>query len=266
MLLRRFRASSQGAPADGGIAVGMRGHTVADRKDICESGRFGLPPWRRSHRATGPGKKTAVAQTQFTLGGKALCSDGPCGEVRRMIINPAGGIVTHLVVTPKQRHQPGRLVPVDLVDTEVGEIRLRCTIAEFGKLDPAEVTEVVEGEGDGPASAPPPKPTTMTSAGGMSRNYRMPKPARTIVQQVVPAGETQVRHGERVRAADGEIGRVQGFLVDLHDHQVTHVLLQEGHLWGRKEVAIPMTAVAGIDDGIQLHITKQQVENLPALR
>jgi sporulation protein YlmC with PRC-barrel domain len=75
-----------------------------------------------------------------------------------------------------------------------------------------------------------------------------------------------VRHGERVRAADGEIGRVQGFLVDLDDHQVTHVLLQEGHLWGRKEVAIPMTAVAGIDDGIQLHITKQQVENLPALR
>jgi hypothetical protein len=29
------------------------------------------------------------------------------------------------------------------------------------------------------------------------------------------------------------------------------------------EVAIPMRAVAGIDDGIQLRITKQQVENLP---
>ena len=72
----------------------------------------------------------------------------------------------HLVVTPKQRHQPGRLVPVDRVDTEVGEIRLRCTIAEFGELDPAEVTELVEGEGDGPASAPPPKPATMTSKAG----------------------------------------------------------------------------------------------------
>ena len=206
-----------------------------------------------------------MAQTQFTLGGKALCSDGPCGEVRRMIINPARGTVTHLVVTPKQRHQPGRLVPVDLVDTEVGEIRLRCTIAEFGQLDPAEVTELVEGEGDGPASAPPPKASTM-SVGGMSSNYSMPKPARTIVQEVVPAGETQVRRGGRVRATDGEIGRVQGFLVDPDNHQVTHVLLQEGHLWGRKEVAIPMRAVAGIDDGIQLHITKQQVENLPALR
>jgi hypothetical protein len=45
--------------------------------------------------------------------------------------------------------------------------------------------------------------------------------------------------------------------------RVTHVLLREGHLWGRKEVAIPISAVAGIQDGIQLNITKQQVEDLP---
>jgi len=44
---------------------------------------------------------------------------------------------------------------------------------------------------------------------------------------------------------------------------VTHVLLQEGHLWGRKEVAIPISAVTSIEDGIQLSITKQEVEDLP---
>jgi hypothetical protein len=44
---------------------------------------------------------------------------------------------------------------------------------------------------------------------------------------------------------------------------VTHVLLQEGHLWGRKEVAIPITAVAGTSDGIRLKIAKQEVQDLP---
>jgi hypothetical protein len=44
---------------------------------------------------------------------------------------------------------------------------------------------------------------------------------------------------------------------------VTHVLLQEGHLWGRKEVAIPISAVTEVEDGIRLSITKQQVEDLP---
>ena len=44
---------------------------------------------------------------------------------------------------------------------------------------------------------------------------------------------------------------------------MTHVLLQEGHLWGRKDVAIPISAVTGVQDGIRLSITKQQAENLP---
>ena len=41
------------------------------------------------------------------------------------------------------------------------------------------------------------------------------------------------------------------------------MLLQEGHLWGHKEIAIPVSAVTRIDAGIRLNITKQQVENLP---
>ena len=68
----------------------------------------------------------------------------------------------------------------------------------------------------------------------------------------------------RVHAVDGEIGRVQGFLVNPGDDRVTHVLLQEGHLWGRKKVAIPISAVTGVDDaGVRLSLTKEQVGELP---
>jgi len=73
-----------------------------------------------------------------------------------------------------------------------------------------------------------------------------------------------VQRGESVHALDGEIGKVQGFLVDPDDNRVTHILLQEGHLWGRKEVSIPISAVTGVDAGIRLNITKKQVEDLPA--
>jgi hypothetical protein len=41
------------------------------------------------------------------------------------------------------------------------------------------------------------------------------------------------------------------------------VLLKEGHLWRRKEVAIPVSAAASTNEGIRLIITKQQVEELP---
>jgi hypothetical protein len=86
---------------------------------------------------------------------------------------------------------------------------------------------------------------------------------RVTVTDVVPLGEAQVKPGDRVHAVDGEIGRVQGFLVNPGDDRVTHVLLEEGHLWGRKEVAIPVTAVTRVDQGIRLNLTKEQVEDLP---
>lgn len=76
-------------------------------------------------------------------------------------------------------------------------------------------------------------------------------------------GETQLRPGDRVHAVDGEIGRIHGFIVSPGNDRVTHVLLQEGHLWGHKEVAIPVSAVTGVEEGIRLNITKEQVENLP---
>jgi hypothetical protein len=56
---------------------------------------------------------------------------------------------------------------------------------------------------------------------------------------------------------------MHGFIVSPGGDQVTHVLLEEGHLWGHKEVAIPVAAVTGVEEGIRLNITKEQVENLP---
>ena len=92
----------------------------------------------------------------------------------------------------------------------------------------------------------------------MSTGHRRP----VVVNDVVPLGETDLQGGEHVHALDGEIGLVEGFLVDPGAH-LTHVLLQEGHLWGHKEVAIPISAVTGVNSGIRLSITKKQVEGLP---
>jgi sporulation protein YlmC with PRC-barrel domain len=207
-------------------------------------------------------------ETPLAIGTKASCSDGPCGEVRRLVIDPATDTVTHLVIQPGHRREAARLVPLDRVEAAAGEIRLRCTRAEFDKLDPAEerdLAEDVEGGGllgDGlihsgsEAYAP-------VGISGLMDVGPQPVRRRAIVNDVVPVGEAQVSPGDRVHAVDGEIGRVQGFLVDPSDHRMTHVLLQEGHFWGRREVAIPIGAVTGVDDGIRLNITKQQVENLP---
>ena len=74
-----------------------------------------------------------------------------------------------------------------------------------------------------------------------------------------------MRRNERVFATDGEIGRVEGLVIDPRNHHVSHVLLQEGHLFGRREVTVPIGAitVTRVEDSVQLNITKQQVASLP---
>ena len=209
---------------------------------------------------------------QFTIGAEARCSDGSCGEVRRVLTDPATRKITHLAIGPKRRQDLGRLVPMELVDMTTGEIRLRCTLAEFGRLEPSEEVDLAEGDeyggGYGGAESVQGYGNVGSmgvggSASGMAIGASLGHRVRTVTQDAVPLGEAELCPGEHVHAVDGEIGEVEGFIADPDDQRVTHVLLKEGHLWGRKEVAIPISAVTAIDEGIRLNLTKKQVEDLP---
>jgi hypothetical protein len=211
--------------------------------------------------------------TEFTMGAAASCADGSCGQVIRTILNPATRTVTHLVIEPSHHPEAGRLVPVELIEARPGEIRLRCSLAEFETLEPAEEIELVEGIDYGGGYGAPGAVMGYgdvggsmgvgASASGMGIGMGLGHHTPTVTRDNVPEGESEVVRHEHVHATDGEIGRLKGFAVDPADHRVTHVLLREGHLWGRKEVAIPVSAVTSLDDGIWLNLTKKQVEELP---
>lgn len=205
--------------------------------------------------------------TKFTIGADASCTDGPCGKVIRVVVDPVDRAVTHLVVEPKHRHGQGRLVPLDLVDAS-GD--LRCTLAEFEQLDHAEEARFLPGssghEGyaaDQAMSWPyyGARMPSNTNWFGMGRNTPAPKAPKAVLTDAIPLGEVAVRRGEAVHATDGDIGRVQGLVIN-PDRHVTHVLLQDGHPFGRKQVAIPIGAVTRVDDGIRLSLTKQEVHDL----
>ena len=210
--------------------------------------------------------------TQFTIGTLVSCNDGPIGKISRVIVDPVAEALTHLAVDPEHRPDLGRLVPLDLVEFggATGEIRLRCTKGEFENLDPAEDTQIIPasdaygGYGAGQVGY---MPYYGLEGGGMAvpgigGGYGSIEP-QVVATDSVPLGEVEIRRGDCVQATDGDIGRVQGLVIDPGSRHVTHVLLQEGHLWGKKEVAIPIGAVASTRDGIQLKISKREVQDLP---
>ena len=218
---------------------------------------------------TGP--YVSIEAMDFTFGASAHCSDGHCGKLTRTIFDPARRTVTHLVIQPRHHATGGRLVPIELADSAGGEIGLDCTLAEFDRFDPAEEIELVEGVdyagGYGPDAVVGYGDVGSMGVGasatgmgiGMSLGHQPP----TVISDNVPEGEGQVTRHDHVHAADGLIGELNGFVVDPGDHRVTHILLREGHLWGRREIAIPVGVVTSADPVIRLNITKKQVEELP---
>jgi sporulation protein YlmC with PRC-barrel domain len=213
--------------------------------------------------------------TEFTVGVRTECSDGYCGQLSRILTDPATRKITHLVIKPTHRRQSNRLVPIELVDMTADCVSLRCTLAEFDELQPAEEIDLAEGEEYGGGYGDAESVQGYGNVGGMGIGGSVSGApigaglghhTRTVTHHVVPMGEAELRPGEHVHAVDGEIGEVLGFIVDPDDQRVTHVVLKEGHLWGRREVAIPISAVTAIDEGIRLNITKKQVEDLPTSR
>lgn len=210
---------------------------------------------------------------RFRIGAQVLASDGICGELTRLIIDPVAPALTHLVVAPKHHRGLGHLVPVELVEEDGDPVRLGCTTAEFHELDDAEETQLLPASSDvwsyggGQVYSWPYYGLGLVGgmgAGGMGEfemgHHSTPQP---ILSDRVPIGEVQVRRGDQVHAIDGVIGSVQGLVIDPKNHHVTHVLLAEGHLWGRKQVAIPIGATSHVDNGVRVELTKEQVRDLP---
>jgi sporulation protein YlmC with PRC-barrel domain len=206
--------------------------------------------------------------SEFAIGGKVTCEDRACGHLRRVVIDPVARAVTHLVVEPGKWSGPDRLVPIDLLDSSADEIRLRCSGAEFDALEDAEETRFLSdasaqlGYGSGEIYAWPYYGLGLGPDVGLGTGAAAMPPF--ITEDRVPLGEVEVRRGEQVHATDGEIGQLHGLVIDPRDHHVTHILLEEGHLWGKKKVAIPIGAVADVaEGGLQLALTREQISALP---
>lgn len=209
---------------------------------------------------------------RLDLGKHVHCSDGLAGELADVVIDPIEKLVTHLVIAP---HDPGeddrsRLVPIELAAKEPA-ITLRCTRSELLQLPP--VDDVAYLRADAPELGDPDwdvgliRPLSPPFYSGTTLGLVDWRPEIPIAYDRIPKGEVEIRRESAVVSSDDRIvGHVEGFIID-DDHHATHLILERGHLWGRREITIPLAAVATVDiDLITLSMSKEEVGQLPAVK
>jgi sporulation protein YlmC with PRC-barrel domain len=191
------------------------------------------------------------------INAKVLCADGqPCGRTSYVVLNPVTKTMTHVVVKRGVWPNDERLVPIELViDSALEHIQLSCSRDKLAAMDTFIETEFVESEVD----------QYLTDSYVLAWPYRYPAMRRvTVEHERIPIGELAIRRGARVEASDGYAGHVDGFLVDETSEHITHLVLREGHLWGQKDVTIPVSEIARIEeDVVHLRLDKDNIEKLP---
>ena len=218
---------------------------------------------------------------RLELGRPVNCTDGPFGKLADVVIDPTTRHVTHLVVDPDGDHGKARLVPVELAsgeDDETNAIAVRCSVEEANQLEPVEETAYIrlgespdlEPEWDlGVESVLAEPYYYYGTVGGLGYETGPSDydPHVSVTYDRIPKGEVEIRRASEVSSADGhQLGQVDGFLVD-DDDAITHFVLERGHLWGRREVTIPINAVASVlTDAVTLTLTKDEVGELPSVR
>jgi sporulation protein YlmC with PRC-barrel domain len=218
---------------------------------------------------------------RLEIGDRVRCTDGVWGELADIVIDPLEKRVTHLVVRPEQGEEEARLVPIQLAkgrDDEQREIELECSLHESQGFESVHEAAFLR-LGERPTEDP-------DWDVGVEEVFAMPyyanvdydgfnvDPGRselpsyvTMYYDRVPKGEVEVRRASAVISTDGHLlGEVDGFVVDADEH-ITHFVLERGHLWGRKEVTIPIGAVARVEsDAVHVALSKDEVGALPAVR
>jgi uncharacterized protein YrrD len=206
---------------------------------------------------------------KLELGTSVRCTDGATRELVDVVIDSSSNRVTHLVIRPAEDAENARLVPVSLAkgaeqDGET-EISLNCSAADLERFDPVHQVEVLqagERRNDDPnwdvgvediIVSPNYEPSAFGEYVGTLDSDA------TVSYDRVPKGEIELRHASSVYSADGHrLGSVDGVVVD-DANRLTHLLLERGQLWWKREVALPAETISKFEsDMLTLGVTKRE--------
>ncbi len=196
---------------------------------------------------------------EIPLGVDVHCTDGRCGRSTHVILNPANEKITHLVVKGRKPSRVERMVPIDWIANTASEvILLNHSREDFEKLGPFRPTDFVYTEIAMHATDP-----------RLTALWSYVVPVKRIVDDTVkriPPNELAIRRGVTVRATDGNVGRVDEFIVGPSTGFITHLCLREGHIWGQREVSIPVSYIERLDEkAVYLNVDRATIEALPSL-
>jgi hypothetical protein len=165
-------------------------------------------------------------------------------------------------VKEKEQMQMERMLSSRYIEETTREkIYLNCTKEFASFFQPFEVTRYVYAPSAGSDAS------LFWSIDLQAEHYFPRAPEYIPVKSTaVPLSEVSVSQNARVKATNGTVGRLRGFLVNPFGWKITHLILQKGHIWNSEEVMISVSDIEGFEENIvQLKLDKKTIIALPSV-
>lgn len=202
--------------------------------------------------------------SEIPIGAKVKCLDGHHGKSTHIIVDPISRQVTHIVVESSHLPlEPTRLVSVEhIIETTADQIDLNCTWQRLEQMEPFYSTRYVEA---GEPDFVPDDVYTQPDYVYLQPYVSFTPGTVTISKTHMAPRELDIHRGMYVRATDGQVGQVHELVVQPDSWKVTDLVLRKGHLWGKKDVSLPLSDVDRVeDDTVYLKIDKKTIETRPS--
>ncbi|HEX4008478.1 MAG TPA: hypothetical protein VHX62_00635 [Solirubrobacteraceae bacterium] len=212
---------------------------------------------------------------QIDLNTSVSCVDGPFGELASVVIDPGSRRVTHVVLQPHHHVDGARLMPVRSARSGEGPgaISLTCTVATIGESESIQQSAYVRR---GELIDPGPGWDV-----GLQETYGMSVPSSVgpeilgagvamqydehvgVMYHRIPKGTVEIRGASPVTSSECDhLGHVVGMVID-ETEQITRLMFEHGHLWGKRIVDVPGVAIGRLQtDEVVLTLSSDEIGKL----
>ncbi|MCI0398802.1 MAG: PRC-barrel domain-containing protein [Chloroflexi bacterium] len=205
----------------------------------------------------------------YHFGAQVHCTDGKCGKLVKLSVDPESWQVRDLVVEEGFLLKHARVFPASLVKaTTADDITLTINSEELATYP--EYKEFAVAVAPGGRVRQPAKPAAVPSADVVTPNLqpgRRPLPSNyplvhEEIHEGVASGLIMIERGTPLKNHNGAVGKLDHVVVDADTGRITHLISHHGLVSG-DELAIPASLIDRISEtGIHLRATKEELKAL----
>jgi uncharacterized protein YrrD len=205
-------------------------------------------------------------ELDLNIGADVTCTEGRCGKLIRVVIDPRTQRVTDLIVEKGFLQKVDRVIPVTAVEEATGEsIRLNVDADAFKDFQEYDETSVRLPVGGYRGNRY--RTNEVVYLMGRYRSVFVEEPIVPTVEhkvhEGVPTELDVIGSGTPVRNMLGDLGEVDHLLINADTNRITHLVVKTKGLFSDYPV-VPISDVSGIDEaGIFIKVSEEELREYP---